>query len=537
MKRILILTLLVLILFSSCAAPIESHSPKNTDTSNNVTDEQVKSKDQGSTNIPSVTLEPSQTPIPTLAPTPVPTPYPDELVEEASGYGFTYEESNPLYIEPDTNGIVVAELEADSDLLITGEANDFYRVEANGAVGFLPKKSVAFSSGYINATEVKLRKGPSTSTDIIKVTEMSTELVILGKKDTWFNVVLEDGEHSTGYMHMDYVSYVEGYIINNGVNVRECPDENSKKITQFSKGKCVSLVNEYKGWYKIETADFVGYVNGQYIQEAPIISKLERTRAYVTDSGVHVREGASTGFNIIDKLHKYAPVYITGEADEWYRIEYQNDKDETVEGFIVKVFVEMGKPIVYVIGQDVNLRAGPGTGYDLLTKVRLNSQFVIIGRTNEWYKGEVCGNIGYIRGDYLDTQPVGDGKTEKEFTEDEIYLAAKVVYLEAKGRGTEAYRAVANVIYNRVKSRKFPNNIRDVVLQRNQFTVTNHSNFGSVKPSTQALNATREVLNGGLRPLPFNVLFFHAVHLGTNWGSDKELYKIIGNNAFFRYVG
>ena len=143
MKRILILTLLVLILFSSCAAPIESHSPKNTDTSNNVTDEQVKSKDQGSTNIPSVTLEPSQTPIPTLAPTPVPTPYPDELVEEASGYGFTYEESNPLYIEPDTNGIVVAELEADSDLLITGEMNDFTS-RANGAVSFL-QKSVAFS--------------------------------------------------------------------------------------------------------------------------------------------------------------------------------------------------------------------------------------------------------------------------------------------------------------------------------------------------------------------------------------------------------
>ena len=110
-------------------------------------------------------------------------------------------------------------------------------------------------------------------------------------------------------------------------------------------------------------------------------------------------------------------------------------------------------------------------------------------------------------------------------------------YLEAKGKGSDAYRAVANVIYNRVKSRKFPDSISDVVFQRSQFSVTNHSNFKSIKPTTQALNATREVLNGGLRPLPFNVLFFHATYLGTNWGGDKDLYKIIGGNAIIRYVG
>ncbi|NLB61808.1 MAG: SH3 domain-containing protein [Clostridiales bacterium] len=533
MKRILILTLLVLIVFSACAAPIESHSPNNTNTDTNVTDEQVKSNEGKGTSAPIVTIVPTEAP----TPTPVPTPYPEELVENASGYGFTYEESNPLYIEPNINGVVLSELVAECNLLITGEVDDFYRVEANGIVGFIPKKSVATSNGYINATEVKLRKGAGTSTDIVKVTEANTELVILEKTGTWYSVVLKDTEHSVGYMHSDYVSYIEGYVVNDGVNVRESPDENSKKVTQFSRGRCVSLLSEYNGWYKIETPEHVGYISSKFIQEAPIITKLERQRAYITETGVHVREGASTGFAVLDKLHKYSPIYITGEADEWYRIEYTNDKEEKVEAFIVKVFVELGKPTVYVTGQDVNLRSGPGTGYDLLTKVRLNSEFIITGRVDDWYKGEICGNVGYILGDYLDTKPTGNGKTDKEFSDDEVYLAAKVVYLEAKGKGSDAYRAVANVIYNRVKSRKFPDSISDVVFQRSQFSVTNHSNFKSIKPTTQALNATREVLNGGLRPLPFNVLFFHATYLGTNWGGDKDLYKIIGGNAFFRYVG
>lgn len=521
LKRIILLLLCAVMVLSACAQNPEEGM---VDAASPGADSDNETGNRGDI--------PEATPTPAPTPTPTPEPFPDELVEESSGYAFVCVDEGELFYRPESDSTTIKTIPRNTGVMITGEYEEWLRVSVDESEGFMPRNTLAQANAYIIADEVNLRTGAGLDCDIIKKTVINTEIDILERDGDWLKVVLDDEEETVGYMHYEYVDYPEGYIVKNGVNVRSIPDTTGEVVGKLDRGQCIYILFEYNGWYSIYTDEFTGYVSAEFIQEAPIVMSLERQRAYINESGVNFREGPATGFEILDKLYKFTPVYITGETEEWYRVEC-----EDIEGYVSKEFVDIGKPTVYVTGQDVNLRAGPGTGTDILTKVRQNSEFVVIGQEDSWLRGEVNGNVGYIRVDYLGTEPVGDGAIDIEFTEEDVFLAAKVVYLEAKGTGYDGYAAVANVIYNRVKSRKFPNNVRDVVYQKNQFSVINHSNFENLTPNSTALEATRDVLNGGVRPMPLNVLFFFAKHLGNSWGSDKEFYKIVGNNAFFRYVG
>ena len=56
-------------------------------------------------------------------------------------------------------------------------------------------------------------------------------------------------------------------------------------------------------------------------------------------------------------------------------------------------------------------------------------------------------------------------------TNDELYLLSKLVSSEARGESYEGQFAVAAVVINRVKDSRFPNNIKDVIYQKNAFSV------------------------------------------------------------------
>lgn len=64
-------------------------------------------------------------------------------------------------------------------------------------------------------------------------------------------------------------------------------------------------------------------------------------------------------------------------------------------------------------------------------------------------------------------------KTNNEtskYTKEEINLLESVAHLEAGNQGLLGMRLVVDVILNRVKSPKFPNNIHDVIFQPGQFS-------------------------------------------------------------------
>lgn len=115
----------------------------------------------------------------------------------------------------------------------------------------------------------------------------------------------------------------------------------------------------------------------------------------------------------------------------------------------------------------------------------------------------------------------------------EITLLEKIVEAEA---GAEPYNckvAVVNVIFNRIKSKKFPDNITSVIYQPYQFETATDSVLNNIKVSADSKRAVKEAI-AGKQIIKDNVLYFWANYLGKDnplW-REMSIVTSIGTTDF-----
>ena len=213
----------------------------------------------------------------------------------------------------------------------------------------------------------------------------------------------------------------------------------------------------------------------------------------------------------------------------------------------------------YVYAKSINLRSGPGEDYKIVREYRQNRKVTITGKSGDWYRVRVGKRKGFMLKEYIKlgdppestpkptekpkatSKPKATPKAEEievitpvetpsggqgsmngggGYTGEELYLIAQVVRKEGD---SESYTAVANVIYNRLHSSRFPSSVNGVIYQKGQFSTS------SLKaPNAAAEAAVTSVFINGNTVLPSDVLFFR------NSGSwDHELYAKIGGNYFY----
>jgi spore germination cell wall hydrolase CwlJ-like protein len=115
--------------------------------------------------------------------------------------------------------------------------------------------------------------------------------------------------------------------------------------------------------------------------------------------------------------------------------------------------------------------------------------------------------------------------------DEEKDLFCRIVNAEAGGESLEGKLAVATVLVNRVNSGKFPNNIKDVVYDKNwgvQFTPVSDGRINN-PASSESIKAVNMVL-AGHRSFGANILYFlNPKTAESPW--------IIENKAFFKTIG
>lgn len=129
--------------------------------------------------------------------------------------------------------------------------------------------------------------------------------------------------------------------------------------------------------------------------------------------------------------------------------------------------------------------------------------------------------------------------THRAFSNEEVYLAAQLIYHEAHNQSYNGKVAVAEVVLNRIKSGLFPNTLHDVIMQSGQFA--NSRRIKNIKPDAQEIKIAEKVLNGNLRVLnDKDVLYFRNPEITSgvsaktdkNWGS-LDYVTYIGKHAFY----
>ena len=130
---------------------------------------------------------------------------------------------------------------------------------------------------------------------------------------------------------------------------------------------------------------------------------------------------------------------------------------------------------------------------------------------------------------------VPEHKPVYNYTEEELDLLARLIYSEGGIESYDTKLKIGSVVMNRVDDPYFPNTIREVIYQKNLFSVTFIKLDGVImidRPADEeAKKAAYEILNYG-SVLPKDVQVFYEKSITTGWVASREPYGTFDRTTF-----
>ena len=209
---------------------------------------------------------------------------------------------------------------------------------------------------------------------------------------------------------------IKGVITANGLNIRDGASKNNTKIVgSYSKGEIVTILEQKNGWGRTDK----GWILMDYVKTSGTDnstttnnkdddkndsningngSTTVQFKGIVTASQLNIRSSASTDGDRVGSLNYGARVEILEKSGNWGR---------TKDGWISLDYVyqdgttgtKTAKGIV--TGDELNIRSGPGTGYDSVGSLDYGDRVVILEQFT--YNGVTwgCTKNGWISLQYV----------------------------------------------------------------------------------------------------------------------------------------
>ena len=126
--------------------------------------------------------------------------------------------------------------------------------------------------------------------------------------------------------------------------------------------------------------------------------------------------------------------------------------------------------------------------------------------------------------------PIQSG--ESFYNSDDLYWLSRIISAESGNQPLSGKIAVGNVILNRVADSRFPNTVKAVIFQSNQFTPVSNGSINRT-PSSESVIAAKLALEGA--NTAGNSLYFVNPRVSpSSWASRNRPYvATIGAHAFF----
>lgn len=110
-----------------------------------------------------------------------------------------------------------------------------------------------------------------------------------------------------------------------------------------------------------------------------------------TRTRVNVRKGPGIQYSVITTLKKGQKVTKVGTLGSWSVVKIQSKKYYIKSSYLKKLY-----KYIYVAGDGVNLRSGPGTNYRVKAVLPRNTRLKCTARIGNWMKVTYNGSIAYI---------------------------------------------------------------------------------------------------------------------------------------------
>ena len=207
--------------------------------------------------------------------------------------------------------------------------------------------------------------------------------------------------------------YKEIKVVNtDGLNVRKGPSTSYELIGKIDKGTNVEVISESNGWSKINYKNTTAYVATKYLDKKSTDTE-DTTEQYkeikvVNTDGLNVRKGPSTSYESIGKIDKGTNVEVISESNGWSKINYKNTTAYVATKYLDKKSTdtedttEQYKEIKVVNTDGLNVRKGPSTSYESIGKIDKGTNVEVISESNGWSKINYKNTTAYVATKYLD---------------------------------------------------------------------------------------------------------------------------------------
>jgi len=116
---------------------------------------------------------------------------------------------------------------------------------------------------------------------------------------------------------------------------------------------------------------------------------------------------------------------------------------------------------------------------------------------------------------------------------DDLNLLARLIHAEAEGEPFIGKVAVGAVIMNRLKDPRFPNSIKEVIFQPQQFSPVSDGRLFQITDVHPDCIKAAEMAIAGADPTGGALFFYNPDKVSsTNWIRSREIIYLIGNHVF-----
>lgn len=149
----------------------------------------------------------------------------------------------------------------------------------------------------------------------------------------------------------------------------------------------------------------------------------------------------------------------------------------------------------YCNARNVNIRLEPNLECEILDQAMISTSFETVLEIDGWTMVTTCNGYAYIKSEYLSNKEISH-----TYNDEDLYILAHVISGEAQYCSDEEQRYVGSVVLNRVKHSEFPNSIKEVVFQKNQYACTRDGNYYREPTDSNWSNAKWLLENGSVFP-------------------------------------
>ncbi len=231
----------------------------------------------------------------------------------------------------------------------------------------------------VTADVAKVRNGPGLAYDDIARLTAGTTIEVVGRFEEWLQFRTAD-DPSLRWISAELVALPEAVFYNlkpvneslipppppprvatvreDGLNLRDGPGTNYVSMKRLTAGQELSLVEQYNGWFLVETGGMYGWVTAEFlninpgvIERVPVATSIPDPNpplvGAVLENSVNLRKGPGSGYDRIGAVNAGTEVKLLARHKDWYRVELANGAKAWIYAELLRVTPMAARRVPY----------------------------------------------------------------------------------------------------------------------------------------------------------------------------------------------